>query len=181
MIFGAITGIDMRMITLQKLTLQDYPLIQNMARFYVYDMSRDCGSQEGWELPADGLYECIDLKSYFIKDDRIAYLISAENETAGFALLNKVGAAPYVDWNMGEFFILAKFQRRGFGKESAFKIFDLHPGVWNVMTMPLNQSAHCFWNETINDYTHENFQLAAKTILEPSPHPMNVFEFRSAG
>lgn len=30
-------------ITLIKASLSDYPTIQNMARFYVYDMSRYCG------------------------------------------------------------------------------------------------------------------------------------------
>jgi hypothetical protein len=39
-------------------TIKDYPAIQNMARFYVYDLSRSCGfiSNE-WNIPADGLYE----------------------------------------------------------------------------------------------------------------------------
>ena len=30
-------------------------IIQNMARFYVYDMSRHCGEERGWELPENGL------------------------------------------------------------------------------------------------------------------------------
>lgn len=46
-------------------TLKDYPLIQNMARFYVYDLSRDCGFiSKDWALSTDGLYECFDLKHY---------------------------------------------------------------------------------------------------------------------
>ena|SRR3990167_5303513 len=41
-------------------TLKEYPVIQNMGRFYVYDMSEFMGKDEGWEIPEDGLYECID-------------------------------------------------------------------------------------------------------------------------
>lgn len=44
-------------------SLKDYPTIQNMGRFYVYDMSEYVGDQEGWEMPEDGLYECIDFKN----------------------------------------------------------------------------------------------------------------------
>ncbi len=36
-----------------------------MARFYVYDMSEYLGNEEGWEIPEDGLYECIDFKKYW--------------------------------------------------------------------------------------------------------------------
>jgi hypothetical protein len=31
-------------------TEPDRETIQNMARFYVYDMSRHCGELEGWEM-----------------------------------------------------------------------------------------------------------------------------------
>lgn len=37
---------------------EDYPVIQNMARFYVYDLSRLCGfTSKDWACPANGLYE----------------------------------------------------------------------------------------------------------------------------
>lgn len=157
----------------------DYPMIQNMARFYVYDLSRDCGREEGWEIPKDGLYECFDLKSYFVNEDRFPYLILANDEIAGFAMINKVGARPYVDWNVGEFFILAKFQKRGLGREAAIQIFNAHSGVWNVMVMPLNQSAEKFWSNTIEDYTGKTIEPYPEMIMNPRPHPMNVFEFQS--
>ena len=43
-------------------TLDDYPIIQNTGRFYVYDMSEFLGFEEGWEIPSNGLFECIDFK-----------------------------------------------------------------------------------------------------------------------
>jgi len=48
--------------------LDDYPVMQNMARFYVCDMSRYCGralSILDWSVPSNGLYECNDLSCYF--------------------------------------------------------------------------------------------------------------------
>ena len=48
-------------------TYNDYPVIQNMARFYVYDLSRYCGFiSEDWSMPANGLYECFDFNRFFI-------------------------------------------------------------------------------------------------------------------
>ena len=79
---------------LVKATIEDHPIIQNMARFYVYDMSRYCGrgaSVFDWSCPDDGLFECIDLKPYFEAEDRYAFLIKAGDERAGFALINKIG------------------------------------------------------------------------------------------
>ncbi len=55
-------------------TLSDYPVVQNMARFYVYEMSRDCGlDSSDWACPADGLYECFDYEQYFTDKSRLAY------------------------------------------------------------------------------------------------------------
>ena len=60
--------------------LTDYPVIQNLARFYVYDLSRYCGFiSKDWAIPKDGLYECFDFKKYFEDDDKKAYLVKLED------------------------------------------------------------------------------------------------------
>lgn len=106
-------------ITIALATLSDYPMIQNMARFYVYDLSRECGFiSSDWAIPADGLYESFDFKGYFQDLDKQAFLIKVNEEIAGFALLNENGIIPDTEWNMGEFFILAKFQGKGIGAYS---------------------------------------------------------------
>lgn len=152
-------------LTLIKASLKDYPIIQNMARFYVYDLSRSCGFvSDDWSCPADGLYECNDLKSYFDDPTRIAYLIKIGEELAGFVLLNKVGTEPSIDWNMGEFFILAKFQTRGFGKLIAYEIWKLHPGQWEVSVIPENIPALSFWRKTIATFTETHYNEEIKTV-----------------
>jgi predicted acetyltransferase len=81
-----------------KATIDDYPTVQNMARFYVYDMSRSCGFiSEDWACPSDGLYESYDFKLYFDNPKRQAFLIKVHNELAGFVLLNKVGTQHNID------------------------------------------------------------------------------------
>ncbi|WP_341792879.1 MULTISPECIES: hypothetical protein [unclassified Rickettsia] len=68
-------------ISLTSATLADYPTVQNMARFYVYDLSRSCGftsDEDDWTIPRDGLYESTDFKNYFIEADKKAYLVKIQ-------------------------------------------------------------------------------------------------------
>jgi|GEM_PF-6002410 len=44
-------------------TLEDHPIIQNLGRFYVYDMS-EYVRDDDWATPSDGFYECVDFKKY---------------------------------------------------------------------------------------------------------------------
>jgi len=137
-----------------KANLNDYPVIQNMARFYVYDMSRYCGHDSiDWACPADGLYECIDFKSYFIEENRHAYYVKIEDELAGFVLINKNGLTQGVDWVMGEFFILARFQGAGISQQVAKLIWDQFKGAWEVRVIPENIKALKFWRKIINEYS----------------------------
>lgn len=166
-------------ITLSKATETDKTRVQNLGRFYVYDMSRYCGCLPGWETPPDGLFECIDLSSYFEKPDNHPFLIKVNGELAGFVLINKSGSSPHVDWNMGEFFVVSKFQGKGVGRHVAKEIFNQFPGVWEVTQIPENKVAIAFWEKIISQYTHGNFEVNRKTILKPTPHPMIVLRFRA--
>lgn len=147
--------------------LDDYPLIQNMARFYIYDLSRYCGFESdeyNWTLPQDGLYAANDYKKYFIEADRKAYLIKVNNEIAGFVLLNKIGTTDKLDWNMAQFFILARFQNKGIGKQVAQQIWQMHQGIWEVSALPENKPAIIFWRNVINEFIKGNYQEEIKLV-----------------
>lgn len=152
-------------ISLIKANLADYPTIQNMARFYVYDMSRECGFiSVDWACPSNGLYESFDFKNYFEEANRCAYLIKVKNELAGFVLLNQEGHFSKTTWNMGEFFILAKFQGKGVGHHCAHQIWKMHEGLWEVSVIPENRSALRFWRNTISLFTQDNYKEEIKSI-----------------
>jgi predicted acetyltransferase len=166
---------------LVKATIADYPTIQNMARFYVYDMSRYCGrvpSALDWSCPPDGLYECFDLRPYFEDADHHAFFIQVGSEKAGFALIYK-GSTPDVDWNMGEFFVLAKFQGTGIGESAVNQLFELFPGVWERSAMPENTASIGFIRKTLMRYTGGNFIERRKISQKPAPHEMVVFRFEA--
>ena len=161
--------------------MSDYPVIQNMARFYVYDLSRYCGFiSDDWQIPADGLYESFDFKEYFESVDREAFMLKVGNELAGFVLLNKSGVDPKTNWNMGEFFVLAKFQGKGLGGRAAAQMFQDHPGLWEVSVIPENQAALLFWRKTIREYTSHHYREEIK-IIDYDQHQKKriIFTFES--
>lgn len=166
-------------ITLVKASKEDKGTIQNLGRFYVYEMSRYCGFLPTWETPSNGLFECIDLSSYCEKLDRHAFLVRVDDELAGFALINKVGSTPDVDWNVGEFFIVSKFQGKGIGSYVAQEIFNRFPGIWETTQIPENKAAIDFWEKVVNKYSNGKFEKTCKIIPEPKPHPMIVLKFNS--
>lgn len=138
--------------------LTDYPTVQNLARFYVYEMSGECGLKSSdWACPTDGLYESFDFKHYFTESNRKAYIVKVDEEIAGFALLYQTDVESNARWNIGEFFILARFQRCGIGQLAAQQIWQYHPGIWEVTVIPENQRALQFWRKVIKSTVNSNF------------------------
>ena len=168
-------------ITLSKATQEDRATIQNLGRFYVYEMSRYCGFLPDWEVPVNGLFECRDLSSYCDQSDRYAFLIKVDGELAGFVLINKIGSSPDVDWNVGEFFVVSKFQGKGVGFYVAEQIFSQFHGIWETTQMPENKAAIDFWEKVVAHYSHGQFEKTRKTIAEPKPHSMIILKFSSQG
>jgi predicted acetyltransferase len=136
-----------------------------MARFYLYDISKSCGFiSKDWACPENGLYECDDFKSYFENPTSRCYLIRMEKELAGFVLLDKAGKNPKTDWNMGQFFILGKFQGKGIARQVANDIWKLYPGLWEVSVIPENVKALAFWRKAISIFTKRRYSEEIKTI-----------------
>lgn len=162
-------------------TITDYPTVQNMARFYVYDRTK----YMDWECPETGLYECIDFKHYFETPGEHAYLIRVNDELAGFVLLDQMQLTEPCDWNMGEFFIVAKFQSHGVGSQITREIFRLYPGKWSVAAMPENLGAVKFWRKIIKEISKNQFSETFKTTKElttpdnPDPYPMIIWHFNT--
>ncbi|OJU72817.1 MAG: hypothetical protein BGO07_01210 [Alphaproteobacteria bacterium 40-19] len=102
-----------------------------------------------WALPEDGLYECINFKNYFEEPSRKAYLVKVYDQIAGFVLLNQATEDPKNVWNMGDFFVIAKFQGQGVATEVAYKVWEMTPGTWEVSVIPGNKRGISFWEKTI--------------------------------
>lgn len=166
-------------ISIVPASMDDYTCIQNMARFYVYDLSRECGSiSSDWSMPKNGLYESFDFKNYFEEPSRKVYVIKVHDEIAGFVLLNQATQDPTNTWNMGEFFIIGKFQRQGIARRVAQKIWQMHPGKWEVAVIPQNESALNFWHTVIGELTCGHFYKKIVDVSYDEHCPRRIiFEF----
>jgi predicted acetyltransferase len=139
--------------------IKDHSVIQNMARFYVYDMAKYCGfDRKEWSMPDDGLYECFDFKRYFVEADRKVFIVKVNNELAGFVLLNKAVTSKDSNWSVGEFFIISRFQNSGIGFQVASKIWIEHPGGWELLVHPKNARALQFWRKSVKEFTGDFFE-----------------------
>lgn len=168
-------------ISIVSAALNDYPTIQNMARFYVYDLSRECGfiSKE-WAIPKNGLYESFDFKNYFEDPTRKAFIIKVNNELAGFVLLDQIGTSLDINWNMGEFFILGKFQGTGVGRQVAHQIWNMYPGSWEISVIPENKQALTFWRKAISSFTDGEYSEEIKVVdYDPDQPNRYIFNFNT--
>ncbi|GEM_PF-401856 len=169
--------IDFTKIHIIPASLQDYPTMQNMGRFYVYDMSEFLGFDLEWKIPENGLYECIDFKKYWETNDAFPFLIRYENELVGFVVIDKKGSDTSIDFNVAQFFILKKFQHKGLGRYVATQCFKKFKGIWEVMVIPGNNGADNFWRSTIKSYTKNNFIEYQRSIKHFNNSIKNIFKF----
>lgn len=160
---------------LTKATLLDYPTIQNMARFYVYEMSRECGlNDKDWAMPLDGLYESFDFKHYFTESHRKAYLIKISDEIAGFVLLYHTHESKEPLWHIGEFFVIARFQKNHIGQHIAHEIWRKYPSEWEVSVIPENKRALNFWERTISSFRGE-YKKEQRPVDFDTIQPLRIF------
>lgn len=80
---------------------------------------------------------------------------------------------------MGEFFVLAKFQKSGIGQQIAEEIFHRFRGTWEVSIIPENIPALQFWKKIVDKYTKGAFSEEQKIVPDPKPHPMMILKFVS--
>ena len=160
-------------------TIEDYPTIQNMGRFYVYDMTEYMGGDADWNIPENGLFECIDFKKYWDQPDTSPFIVRKNKEIAGFVIVDKKGSDQQVDFNMAQFFILRKFQKKGIGRAVAEHCFNRFVGVWEVMVMPKNEGAYQFWKKVIMTYTHNHFQEYVRHVKHLENAEKKIFRFNS--
>ena len=170
-------------------SVEDFPVVQNLVRFYVYDMSETMG----WPCPEDGLYGgCDDLPEYWWPGSTPAdletisqklaitipfnkhfqrwpaghrghpFIIRIDGELAGFAMIKQLPEGKPVDCDMGEFFLVRKFRRQGIGTQIAYDLFDRFPGIWEVRQMVAYRPAQTFWRLVIAGYTNNQYQESSQ-------------------
>ena len=86
-------------------------------------------------------------------NQRFPYLIEADGRIAGFVFVNnhsRLGAQNVR--TIAEFYVLPDFRRHGVGKLAAERVFQMHPGAWEVAILHGNAPAERFWRRVIADH-----------------------------
>ena len=145
-------------IEIAEATKEEIPIIQNLARFYVYDLSE----YQKRKCPEDGLFEDEDYIRFWTKPGYYPYLIKCQGEIAGFVFVEKGGSSTDIDYHIAEFFIVRKFRGRGISMFVANKIFQKYSGNWEVMAISRNAPAVKFWEKTIAEYTQGQYTKSSE-------------------
>lgn len=146
---------------LEPATAADLPVMQNLGRFYVYDIARYCGDLPGWDCPPDGLWECIDFAPYFDEPGTHPFILRAGAVPAGFVVVKRLERQGC--WNMEQFFVAAPHQRRGTGTRLFREVLGRFPGSWRIEIIPENARALAFWRRVAADAA-----AAVREVIEES-------------
>ena len=100
-------------VTLDAAGPGDVPTLRRLMQLYLYEI----GSDDGWDIGADGLYGNAErIEAFWSEPGRRTFLIRVEGALAGFALVNERAwfAGPGTR-EISEFFVLRRYRRRGVG------------------------------------------------------------------
>ena len=142
---------DIQQIQLLPAREADYPVVQRLSGYYIYDFSEFTG----WPCPESGQFAgCDALFAEWQAGKNNPFIIRVGGELAGFAAVGLDVATR--EFYIQEFFILRKYRRRGVGKSVAFQLFDQFAGLWRVELLLENSPARRFWQPVITQYVAGN-------------------------
>lgn len=124
---------------------------------YLYDFSEYDGS----DLDEHGRFGYPYLDFYWIEPIRTAFIVTVDGKLAGFVLVNDIVFIPGNERSIAEFFIMRKYRRQGVGAWVATAVFNKFPAKWEVRVNAPNLPAKKFWQQTIAEYTHNQFEEIA--------------------
>lgn len=131
----------MQDLQLQQAARDDWPCLENLMQFYLYELSR-------WlpiKLGAQGLYPIQALDDYWRDPATQPWLIRVAGELAGFAVVDRQGCDNPARCNLGYLFVGRRFRRQGIGRQVALQLFERFEGPWQVQHFDANLPARDFW------------------------------------
>ena len=126
-------------------------VVYNLLQVYLHTFaSMKTPEDPQWRFNALGQLDYPDFNAYWGDRSRHPYLIYANGDLAGFALINDgTASGRKTDFFVGEFFIAGKYRKHGTGRKAALAIFKHHPGLWELGVVEGNAPALTFWEKTL--------------------------------
>ena len=131
----------MSVVTLRAADRPQWPVIENLLQFYNYELS-------AWYpivLGEDGRYPIASKADYLAQPGTQAWLILADGELAGFAVVDDELVDARRDLNLGYFFVARRFRGRGIGAAAFGGLLARYPGAWELYYLARNAAAAGFW------------------------------------
>jgi predicted acetyltransferase len=151
-------------VSLELITEDHRPTVERLWQLYMHDLSE----YRSFLPDAEGLYKWGRLPLYFGESDRCGYLIR-HGDLAGFVLVRGLDADARV---VGEFFVVRAVRRQQVGRRTMHRLFDLHPGPWEIPFQENNAGAARFWRAVATEtagssWTEERRTIPDKPALAP--------------
>ncbi len=147
--------------------------VSNLFQYYIYDLS-EC---MGWPPNDDGCFFVDDsvtgLSDYWNRPDHFPYLIFVDGEVAGFSLVRKY-PGNVDEFDMGQFFVLRKYKRKGIGQKAFELTVRKHQGKWLTRVLPDNTQAKKFWEKTVCKVACGNVETTREQYKN---HPMDFIRY----
>jgi predicted acetyltransferase len=140
------------MLFLERVTPDREHILNNIMQFYIYEFSNFIPAIK---LEENGTYQPFNLSSYWQQNNEHAFFIKLRDELIGFALVEcGINGDPH---SINEFFVVRKYNGKGYGSVAAKKLFNMFPGPWKITQISTNYPAQAFWRKVINQYTNGNY------------------------
>jgi predicted acetyltransferase len=120
--------------------------VRRLVQLYIYDLGGD-----RWDVGADGTFGSRAWhRRFWTRRGRHHFVILMGQKLAGFALVcDRAHFAGAGVREIGEFFVLRKYRRRGVGTDAALTLFGRFPGRWELAELTWNVAARRFWRRLI--------------------------------
>mgnify|MGYP003383705155 CR=1 FL=1 len=148
-------------------------IIANLLQLYLYEFSADLKTDVG----LDGRFAWDGLEDYWSQDGLHPLLLMVDDKLAGFALVQRIPAADgTLVWDFEDFFVMARYRRRGLGSDAACQLFDRFRGAWQIRVLASNDRGLAFWRSTLSKH-QSALELPAEAIVDG--RVCQVFRLRS--
>ncbi len=122
------------------------PAVRRLVQLYLYDLGGD-----RWRVEGDGTFAPASWhERFWSRRGKHHFVIRVDGRLAGFALVgDRAHFAGDGVREIGEFFVLRRYRRRGLGAGAAEALFARFPGRWEVAELSWNVAARRFWRRVI--------------------------------
>jgi predicted acetyltransferase len=143
-------------IAIEQINIEEKEILKNLLEKYNYEFSQ----YDNRKVNKLGLYGYDYLDHYWVENNRYAYFIRADNNLAGFVMVNDYREINIkTDYTMSEFFVMYKYRRLGIGEYAVNYLLNKFRGKWQLQYHPKNIVSEQFWIKVINEYTKGKYEI----------------------